>query len=104
VSPSSTDQSFSSPSSTERRTATPRPPSAQQRVSGWRRYLPFGAGQQAATTSSPSTPDPISDGTPDRNPSSPATATLGSRPARSAKVTARRNIAKTVTDWDSSSP
>jgi hypothetical protein len=73
-------------------------------VSGWRRYLPFSAGRQPAPTPSPSTPGPILDDTSEQNSSSPATATSGSRPARSAKVTARCNIAKTVTDWDSSSP
>jgi hypothetical protein len=73
-------------------------------VAGWRRYLPFGAGRQPAPPPSPTTPGPILDETPERTSSSPATATTGSRPARSAKVTARRNIARTVSDWDSSSP
>jgi hypothetical protein len=103
--PSVSDQSFSPPSSTEHRPATPRPPSAQQRVSGWRRYLPFAAGREPArTVSSPPNQDPILEETPESNSSQSASATSGSRPARSAKLTARRNIARTVNDWDSSSP
>ncbi len=100
--PSVLDQSFSPPSSTEHRPATPGPPSAQQRVSGWRRYLPFAAGREPArTVSSPPTHDPILEETPDSNLSPSASATSGSRPARSAKVTARQNIARTVNNWDS---
>jgi transposase InsO family protein len=102
--PPSSDRSFSPPSSTGQRLATPHPPSAQQRVPTWRRYLPFGAGRQPAPTLSPPTPGPISDDSPEQPSSSPADVPSSSRPARSAKALARRNIAKTVTDWDSSSP
>jgi hypothetical protein len=71
-------------------------------VSGWRRYLPFAAGREPArTVSSPPTHDPILEETPDSNLSPSASATSGSRPARSAKVTARQNIARTVNNWDS---